>query len=97
VDLILLNPALPDKNGFDMVTHLGSVPPTIVLADRMDYAYYAYRIGAFDYRIKPLSADQFESSLERVFRAVRQSRELAKAKADLEHLRGQLLPSSPNP
>lgn len=84
VDLILLNPALPDKNGFDMITHLNKVPPTIVIADRQDYAYYAFRIGAFDYRVKPLSLDQFNASLDRVFRAYRQQRALEKANLALE-------------
>lgn len=85
VDLILLNPALPDKNGFDLIVSLPDVPPTLVFADRTDYAYYAFRIGAFDFRSKPVSVAQFRQSLERVFRAVRQDREVKRLREAVKH------------
>jgi two-component system LytT family response regulator len=92
VDLIILNPALPDMNGFDLIMSLQDIPPTIVLADRMDYAYYAFRIGAFDYRTKPMTVNQFRQSLNRVFRAVRQDRELKALREQANSI-----PSNPTP
>lgn len=87
-DLIILNPALPDINGFDLIADMPDPPPVIVVADRMDYAYYAYRIGAFDYRVKPVKTVQFEQSLGRVLRAIDQDRRLKALEGELDALRG---------
>lgn len=69
-DLIILNPALPDVNGFDLVATFVDPPPILVFADRDDYAYFGFRIGAFDYRVKPVKLPQFEMSINRVLRAI---------------------------
>jgi DNA-binding NarL/FixJ family response regulator len=68
VDLIVMNPALPDANGFDLVASLPEPPITIIISDRQDYAYYAYRIDAVDYRLKPYTPDLLRASLEAVYR-----------------------------
>ncbi|MEY3442890.1 MAG: hypothetical protein RLZZ519_1171 [Bacteroidota bacterium] len=68
VDLILINPALPDANGFDLMASLPNAPIVVIISDRQDYAYYAYRIEALDYRIKPITPDLLNQILERVFR-----------------------------
>jgi two-component SAPR family response regulator len=70
VDLILINPALPDANGFDLMASLPDAPIVVIISDRQDYAYYAYRIEALDYRIKPITPDLLNQILERVFRRV---------------------------
>jgi two-component SAPR family response regulator len=76
-DLIIMNPALPDVNGFDLVATFVDPPPIILFADRDDYAYFGFRIGAFDYRVKPVKAPQFEASINRVLRAIDTVEELA--------------------
>ena len=68
VDLIMINPALPDANGFDLMASLPDAPIVVIISDRQDYAYYAYRIEALDYRIKPITPDLLKEILERVFR-----------------------------
>jgi DNA-binding response OmpR family regulator len=69
-DFMIMNPALPDVNGFDLVATFVDPPPIIILADRDDYAYFGFRIGAFDYRVKPFKLPQFEASIGRIFRAI---------------------------
>lgn len=70
IDLIFMNPALPDANGFDLVDSLKEKPYVIILSDRPDYAFFAYRIDAVDYRLKPLNADRLNESLERVYQRI---------------------------
>lgn len=67
VELILINPALPDANGFDLMASLPDKPAVVIISDRGDYAYYAYRIDAIDYRIKPVTPDLLNQILDRVF------------------------------
>lgn len=68
IDLILMNPALPDANGFDMIASLAKPPVVVIISDREDYAYFAYRIDAVDYRLKPFTPDLLAGCLERVYR-----------------------------
>jgi two-component system LytT family response regulator len=68
VDLVLINPALPDANGFDLMASLPDSPMVVIISDRQDYAYYAYRIEAVDYRIKPITPDLLNQLLDRVFK-----------------------------
>lgn len=67
VDLVFMNPALPDTNGFDLITAMDNPPLVVILSDRPDYAFYAYRIDAVDYRLKPLILDRLEVTLDRVY------------------------------
>ena len=66
VDLIFMNPALPDANGFDLVQSMEDPPLVVILSDRPDYAFFAFRIDAVDYRLKPLTSENLEETLERV-------------------------------
>lgn len=81
-DLIIMNPALPDVNGFDLAATFVDPPPIVIFADRDDYAYFGFRIGAFDYRVKPVKAPQFEMSIHRVLRAIDMTDELALLRGD---------------
>lgn len=71
VDLLFMNPALPDANGFDLVASMENPPLVIILSDRPDYAFYAYRIDAVDYRMKPLTQDRLEETLNRVYMRIK--------------------------
>ena len=68
VDLILINPTLPDANGFDLMASLPDSPIVVIISDRQDYAYFAYRIEALDYRIKPIAPDILNQIVDRVTR-----------------------------
>jgi two-component system, LytTR family, response regulator len=67
VDLVIMNPALPDANGFDLIAALEVQPEVIIISDKPDYAFFAYRIDACDYRLKPLTTAKLDESLDRVF------------------------------
>ena len=67
VDLVIINPALPDANGFDLIASLPDAPMVVIISDRPDYAYYAYRIDAIDYRIKPITPDILNKMVDRVY------------------------------
>jgi DNA-binding NtrC family response regulator len=65
-DLMIINPALPDANGFDLIASLIDPPQIIVVAERPDYAYFAYRIQAVDYLLKPVAHEQMDQVVKRV-------------------------------
>jgi two-component SAPR family response regulator len=67
VDLVIMNPALPDANGFDLIASMPKPPLVIIISDREDYAFFAYRIDAVDYRLKPLAGQRMDESIDRVF------------------------------
>lgn len=82
VDLVLINPALPDANGFDLMASLPDSPMVVIISDRQDYAYYAYRIEAVDYRIKPITPDLLNQLLDRVFKRLLMKEAYEKLTAD---------------
>ena len=43
-------------------------PIVVIISDRQDYAYFAYRIEALDYRIKPIAPDILNQIVDRVTR-----------------------------
>ncbi len=68
IDLIIMNPALPDANGFDVIASLENPPVVVIISDRQDYAYYAYRVDAVDYRLKPVTGELLNGILDRIYR-----------------------------
>jgi two-component system, LytTR family, response regulator len=82
VDLIFINPALPDANGFDLMASLPDKPMVVIISDRMDYAYYAFRIDAVDYRIKPISNDLLNQIIDRVILRMMMQQALAESNAN---------------
>jgi two-component system, LytTR family, response regulator len=82
VDLIFINPALPDANGFDLMASLPDSPMVVIISDRMDYAYYAFRIDAVDYRIKPISPDLLNQMIDRVILRMMMKQALNESKSN---------------
>jgi two-component system LytT family response regulator len=68
-DVMLIDVALPDMSGFDVLRDAGNSRPLgIMIAHRPDFAERARAEGAVDYLLKPVSADRFEHAIERVRR-----------------------------
>jgi two-component system LytT family response regulator len=68
-DVMLIDVALPDMSGFDVLRGAGSSGPLgIMISHRPDFAERAMAEGAVDYLLKPVSADRFEHAIERVRR-----------------------------
>ena len=65
-DLMLIEVALPDMSGFDVLrTAAGGRPLGIMISHRSDHAARAFVEGAVDYLIKPVPADRFASAIGR--------------------------------
>ncbi|MFM2375034.1 MAG: hypothetical protein RLZZ165_131 [Bacteroidota bacterium] len=81
VDFIMINPALPDTNGFDLVASLPNPPVVVIISDRQDYAYYAFRIQALDYRLKPITPEILRLVVARVHTHLQMKQALLKMQA----------------
>jgi two-component system LytT family response regulator len=65
-DVMLIDVALPDMSGFDVLRGASSLRPLgIMTAHRSDFAERAMAEGAVDYLLKPVSADRFEHAIGR--------------------------------
>ena len=68
-DVMLIDVALPDMSGFDVLRGAGNSRPLgIMTSHRPDFAERAMAEGAVDYLLKPVSADRFEHAIGRVRR-----------------------------
>jgi two-component system LytT family response regulator len=66
-DVMLIEVALPDMSGFDVLRGAGNLRPLgIMISHRPDFAERAMAEGAVDYLLKPVSADRFEHAIGRV-------------------------------
>jgi len=66
-DVMLIDVALPDMSGFDVLRGAGNLGPLgIMISHRPDFAERAMAEGAVDYLLKPVSADRFEHAIGRV-------------------------------
>src|SRR5882724_5572898 len=66
-DVMLIDVALPDMSGFDVLRGAGNSGPLgIMTSHQPDFADRAIAEGAVDYLIKPVSANRFENAIRRV-------------------------------
>jgi two-component system LytT family response regulator len=67
-DLMLIEVALPDMSGFDVLHHLGGCAGCfgIMTSHQPDFAARAIAEGAVDYLRKPVSAGRFAQAIDRV-------------------------------
>ena len=66
-DVMLIDVALPDMSGFDVLCGAGNSRPLgIMTSHQPDFAERAIAEGAVDYLIKPVRADLFEHAIGRV-------------------------------
>lgn len=66
-DVMLIDVALPDMSGFDVLRGAGNSGPLgIMTSRRPDFVERAIAEGAVDYLIKPVSSARFESAIDRV-------------------------------
>lgn len=86
-DIALLDVALPDGNGVDVLQRLresGNLTPVVMMSGHatIDTAVRATQLGAIDFLEKPLSTDRLLLVIENTLR-------LARAEADAEALRAE--------
>lgn len=65
-DVLLLDIAMPEVDGFDVVRHLGDPRPLVVFQTAYDeHALEAFNHAALDYVVKPVSLDRLRQALDR--------------------------------
>jgi two-component system LytT family response regulator len=65
-DVMLIDVALPDMSGFDLLRGVGNMGPLGIMTSRQpDFVERALAEGAVDYLLKPVSADRFDHAIGR--------------------------------
>ena len=74
-DLVFLDVQMPELDGFDVITEVGTdkMPPVIFVTAFDDYAVSAFEFGAFDYLLKPVDHVRFHQTLDRARKRIRES------------------------
>jgi len=77
--LILLDLRVPDRNGLDLLAEFALFGPVIALVAQNagDQALRALRLGACDYLVKPVRAEELEIAVEHALEHARLARESA--------------------
>ncbi|MEP4891938.1 MAG: response regulator [Aliiglaciecola sp.] len=65
-DLILLDINMPEKDGFDLLSELDTVPQVIFTTAYDQYAIKSFDFNALDYILKPVTAARLEQAIEKV-------------------------------
>jgi len=96
-DLILLDVAMPDKNGYETIKELKAHPkyrdiPVIFLTAKTDYdsELLGFDLGAADYIRKPFNPPLLLKRIEKELLFVEQTRKLKKSEAELKEIVGNL-------
>lgn len=74
-DLVFLDVQMPELDGFEVITEVGTdkMPPVIFVTAFDDYAVSAFEFGAFDYLLKPVDHVRFHQILDRAKKRLRES------------------------
>src|SRR5437588_2544425 len=74
-DLVFLDVQMPELDGFDVITEVGTdkMPPVIFVTAFDDYAVSAFEFGAFDYLLKPVDHVRFHQTLDRAKKRLKES------------------------
>ena len=68
-DLVFLDIHLVDGTGFDLLKKIENIDFKLVFVTSYDqYAINAIKFGAFDYILKPIDEDEFDETLQRLFK-----------------------------
>src|ERR1700754_5097055 len=65
-ELVFLDIAMPEKNGFDLLNDLGPVPfEVIFVTAHNEYTIQAFKYSAVDYLLKPVDEDMMVDAVKR--------------------------------
>ncbi|MGI9452020.1 MAG: sigma-54-dependent transcriptional regulator [Geminicoccaceae bacterium] len=92
-DLMILDPRLPDADGYELLPGLVSQQPVIVLTayGSVRSAVRAIKAGAAEYLIKPVNLEQLELEVERVLEADALRRDHEVYQSQIKSLRNGVL------
>jgi len=65
-DILFLDIHMPGKTGFDLLEELTSVPAVVFTTAYDQYAVKAFELNALDYLVKPLRAERFSKTIDKV-------------------------------
>ena len=63
VDLVFLDIEMPEMNGIDFLSNLGSLPQIIITSSKEKYALSSYDFDVTDYLLKPITYSRFYKSV----------------------------------
>lgn len=93
-DLVILDVAMPEMNGFETLKHLREneitrdIPVIMLTADSKDAKSIeeGFALGADEYLTKPIEQDELIARVRSILRAVKAERELAQLKLDFQSM-----------
>jgi len=86
-DLLFLDIAMNNGNGFDLLNHLDPVTFQVIFVTASnDHAIRAFKYSAVDYLLKPVDGDDLQKAVERVAKRSQNERLLENMKVLLENM-----------
>ncbi|MBI3219796.1 MAG: response regulator transcription factor [Bacteroidetes bacterium] len=70
--LLFLDINMPGKNGFDLLSELGSTPEVIFVTAYDQFAIKAFEVNALDYILKPVNPERLKEAVTKVTRKLAQ-------------------------
>lgn len=74
-DLIFLDIQMPEKNGFEFLEELETVPEVIFVTAYDEFAIKAFEVNALDYLLKPLDEARLKTAIDKVREHLKESNE----------------------
>ncbi len=71
--LLFLDINMPGKNGFDLLSELGSAPEVIFVTAYDQFAIKAFEVNALDYILKPVNPERLKEAVAKVIRKLNQA------------------------
>lgn len=97
-DLVLLDIAMPEIDGFDVARHLPEPRPLIVFQTAHDeHALRAFEHEAVDYLLKPVTLERLRRAIDRAARRLNEADTPRPGTAELERARTRVHPNAPPP
>jgi two-component system, LytTR family, response regulator len=66
IDILLSDIDMPDMSGLEFRAKMQHIPVCIFITAFPDYAAESFEVNAFDFLVKPIKAERFEQSMNRV-------------------------------
>ena len=68
IDVVFIDIEMPDTNGLRFIQQMERSPMVVFVTAYPQYALESYSVSAIDYLLKPYSSEQFEKTVEKVYR-----------------------------
>jgi two-component system, LytTR family, response regulator len=65
-DIAFLDVDMPGMSGLELRQHLSSIPACVFITSYPDYAVESFELAALDFIVKPIKAERFAKTMERI-------------------------------